>query len=139
MALPGRKLVVKVATDSGGTPGAFNTVQELRSCTMNTSGGTIDVSQLGDDWRTRISGLRDGTYTLAGFWSPGDTTGQGVLRTAVVATTEAASTIWVQVLPDGAAGFQQQVRVTSHDINTTVDGAVETSYNLEGSGAVTAV
>jgi predicted secreted protein len=132
MALKGKSLVVSVATTSGGS---YASIAERSSASMNHSGSNIDVSTMGTDFISRIQGLKDGTYSVSGFFATGDTNGQVRVRTAWLND----SGLFVRFLPDGTTGFQQEVKVASYSVNASVDGAVEFSAELEGTGAITTV
>lgn len=129
MALAGKDVVVSVATSSGGT---YNAIDEMNNMTMSHSAGNIDISEFGVDWRQRIQGLKDVTYSASGFWDPADTSGQIRIRSAWLNDT----TLWVKVLPDGSTGWIQQTKVASFDVSATPDGTVEVSFELEGTGAL---
>jgi len=123
MSLDGKDVVIKVST--GGT---LTAVDELNSFTMSNSGGPIDVTHFGDDWRQRIYGIGDVTYSVGGFWDPDDTNGQVKIKDSLINNTD----LYITVLPDGSTGFKQLVRVNSFDIGASVDGAVTFSAELVG-------
>jgi predicted secreted protein len=131
MAVAGRKTVVQVSTD--GT--VFNTVQELNEATATIEGDNQDITHFGDDFVRRILGLKDATYELSGFRNPSDTNGQEAILDAFLNDT----TLHVKFLGDGASGFQQEVKVASFEESSAVDGTVEVSIELEGTGPVTRV
>lgn len=132
MAIKGKSLVVSVATTSGGV---YSAVAERNNASMNHTGSNIDISVMGSDFIKRIQGLKDGTYSVSGFYKADDTAGQVAIRSAWLNDTA----LFVRFLPDGTAGFQQEIKVASYQVNAGVDGAVEFSAELEGTGAITAV
>lgn len=132
MAIAGSTSLLKVSTTSGGT---YTAVDEIRSASMSWRGGTINISEIGNTYMQRIQGVKDAGYQAQGFYDPGDTNGQLVIRTALIN----GSDLFVQWLPNGSAGFQQQVVVASFDTNVTFDGAVEVSISFEGTGAITLI
>lgn len=134
MALAGKSLKVRVSTTAGGA-GTYTDVAELNSASMSQSGTNFDVSAFADTFIKRLQGLKDASYQISGFWVPTDTNGQVALRNAWLNDT----TLWVQFLPNGTAGFKQEVKVSQIDFNASVDGAVEFSATLEGTGAIVAV
>lgn len=76
------------------------------------------------------------TYSLSGLYDPADTNGQNILRTA----RDNGTTVLLQVLPNGTAGYQQECRVTEYTDEGDADGEyVECSFELEAVGARTAV
>lgn len=132
MALKGKSAKVQVSTDGAVT---FNDVLELNDASITIDGTNLDITEFGDDFINRIQGLKDGSYSLGGFYAPGDTTGQVAIRDALLNDTQ----LHVQLLPDGVAGFQQEVKVASFAVNPTVDGTSEVSIDLEGTGTITTV
>lgn len=130
----GKNSLVKVSPTAGGA-GAYTTVADIRSASMSNGATTHDITAMAASWISRIIGLLDGTYSLSGYWKPSDTNGQVAIRNAMINDT----TLWIQFLPDGTSGFKQEVKVSKFDINTTVDGLVEVSIELEGTGAIAAV
>lgn len=132
MAIAGNNLVVKVG---GAAAGPFNTVRELKEASISQSGNNQDVSTLGSSWIQRIQGLRDASYSVSGYYDSGDTSGQVAVRSAWISN----SPLFVQFLPDGATGFQQEVKVSSYEVSASVEGAQEVSIELEGTGAITLI
>jgi predicted secreted protein len=134
MAMAGTGTLVKVSIVAGGA-GAYNTVAEIKSATMNLGAGEIDVAAFGSVWEDMIQGLKSAAYSLGGFWKPGDADGQVAIRNQLISGDE----IWVQFLPNGVAGFKQQVTCVKFDIGSEVNGAVELTIELRGKGAPVAV
>lgn len=134
MASAGKALLVKVSPTTGGA-GTYTAVADIRSASMSTSAGLVDISAFNDSQVSRIMGLKDATYSLSGFWKSTDTNGQVAIRAA----WSGDSTLWVQFLPDGATGFKQEVKVSKFDISASVDGAVELSVEIEGTGAIASI
>ncbi|MBV9772644.1 MAG: hypothetical protein JO040_01760 [Gemmatimonadetes bacterium] len=132
MAIAGKTLVVKVGTVSTGP---FNLVQELKDASFSQSGSNQDVSTFDFDWVKRVQGLKDGSYSLSGFYNPTDTNGQVAIRNAWLNDT----VLFVQYLPNATNGFQQEVKVSKFDIKASANGATELSVELEGNGPITAV
>lgn len=131
MAMAGTNSLVQVTTVAGGGSG-FATVADINSASMSHAGNTNDVGAFGITYMQRILGIKDASYSLSGFFNPTDTNGQKALVNAWYNNTE----IWVGFLPDGVAGFKQQVRVTSIQVSASVDGVVDVQYSLTGTGAV---
>lgn len=132
MALAGKNIVVSVSTAVSGT---YTTVVQLKSASMEHEGTSIDISDFSTSVRQRVLGLIGNTYSLTGFYSSTDTNGQTAIRTA---WSNGSTGLWVKILWDGSTGFKQQVIANGMSINGDVDGPVEVSYSLEGTGAVTA-
>lgn len=132
MAIAGKTLAVKVGTTSGG---AFTRVAELKDATFSQSGTNVDASTFDAAWVRRVQGLKDGSFSLSGFYNSADTNGQIAIRNAWLNDTQ----LFVQFLPNGTVGFQQEVKVSKFDLKTSANGLTELSVELEGVGAITAV
>jgi predicted secreted protein len=131
MAISGRNTLVQVSTN--GT--TWNTVAELNEATATIEGDNQDVTRFGDSFVRRILGLKDASYELSGFRDATDTNGQEAILDALLNDT----VLHVKFLGDGANGFQQEVKVASFEESSSVDGVVEVSIELEGTGAITKV
>lgn len=131
MALSGKNVVINVSTDDVD----YYKVAELNDGTLTIDGDNIDISSFGDDFINRIQGLKDGSYSLAGFRVPTDTNGQEAINSALLNDTS----LYIQFLADGSNGFQQEVKVATFETSAAVDGSVEVSIDLEGTGPITAV
>lgn len=134
----GKKARIGVSTVAGGA-GTYNDVLGVKTFSREMNGGMIDDSELSVDQVQRLVGLLDGKYTLSGNRRLADATGQNAIRDALLNDTE----LWVRVRPDGGvtanAGIKQQVKVSSFREQAQVDGSVEFSADLEGTGPITAV
>lgn len=131
MALKGKGTVIECSPDNT----SWNTVTELNDASMSFDGDNIDITEFGDDFINRIQGLKDNTFSLAGFYAPLDTDGQLAIRDAWLNDTE----IYVRFLADGENGFSQEVKVSTFEVSAAVDGAVEVSIELEGTAEITVV
>jgi predicted secreted protein len=132
MANAGKDMVVRVAASSAGP---FTAVADLKEASLSQSGNNQDVSTFGTEWIRRIQGLKDASYSLSGFYAPGDADGQVAIRDAWLAGTP----LFVQFLPDGSTGFQQEVRVSTYEVSAAADATQDVSIELEGTGPITAV
>lgn len=132
MAMAGKNLRVQVATTQVGP---YNTIPGLNDATMTIDGDNQDISTFGSDFVKRLQGLKDGSYSLGGFYEQGDTTGQVAIRAALLNDTR----LWVNFLPDGATGFRQEVKVATFETTAAADGMVEVSIDLEGTDAITLI
>lgn len=131
MALAGRKLRVNVSGDGA----IFNEVLQLNEATMTSEADNQDVSAFGSDFIQRIQGLKDTSYSLNGFYAPENAEGQIAIREAWLHNTP----LFLQFLPDGATGFQQEVKVSSFEVTASAEGTVEVAIEVEGSGPITAI
>jgi predicted secreted protein len=126
----GKSSLVQVGTDNT----TWNTVAEMNDFSLSFKGNNIDSTVFADTYVGRVQGLKDTSYKFSGFWKYNDATGQVVIQNAFLNDTA----LYVKILPDGTNGWKQQVRVSNFEISAAVDGGVEVSFDLEGTGAVTA-
>lgn len=131
MAVKGKKTKIQVSTDDV----TYNDVADLNEGSASIEGDNQDITTFGSDFVKRIQGLKDASYSLSGFRSTGDNTGQEAVLDALLADT----VLYVKFLGDGTAGFKQEVKVSSFEESSSVDGVVEVSIELEGSGTITRV
>jgi len=127
----GLSTVVQISTDDS----AYNTILDINEVSHPLSANNEDVSAFGDTFVERLQTIKDATYSLSGWYNNADTTGQIAIRNALIGD----SALYVKVLYDGTNGYKQQVVVSSFEVSSSVDGVVEVSIELEGTGAVTAV
>lgn len=120
----GREGVVKVGA---------NAVAEVRSFSINQTADTVEDTTMGDTARTRLVTLTSFDGSLDVFWDETDTNGQVALAPG--------SNVTLELYPEGdSAGdtyYSGSVNVTGLSISTSVDGMVEASITVEGSGALT--
>lgn len=133
MAFAGKSFVVKVSVTAGGA-GSYTAVDEIGSCKMAWKGGSGDISDFGSTWKSYLQTLKDATYSLEGTWDSADTNGQVAIQSAFLNDIE----LWVQYLPNGTAGWKQQVICTGFDLSEEVDGVCKVSITLQGTGAAPA-
>lgn len=130
MALKGKDMKIQASTD--GT--AWTVVEGLDNASMGLGGENIDITTFQAAWAKRIQGIKDNTFTLSGNYEPSDP-GQLMIRDALLNDTN----LHIQFLPDGVAGFKQEVKVGSFEPAGQVRGKVEINIQLEGNGPVTTV
>lgn len=133
-ATAGKKTVVKVSTTVGGA-GTYTAALGIKSASVKLGADMVDVSTMGPSFKDKLQGLKDSQWTIAGNYEPGDTTGQGALRSAWLNDTEA----WIQVLVDGTLGFKVQVKVANFSVDSDVGDKVGVSIDLEGTGVVSII
>jgi predicted secreted protein len=119
----GSEGTIKVGTD---------TVGELRSYSLETTGATIESTNMGTIARTYKAGLTGWSGTASLYWDELDA-GQ----TALVIGTE----ITIKVYPEGASTgdkyFSGNAIVTAKSVSASFDGLVESSISFTGTGALT--
>jgi predicted secreted protein len=118
----GSEGLIKVGTD---------TVGELRSFSLETTGDTIETSNMGTTARTYKAGLTAWSGTASLFW---DETDAG--QTALALGTE----IVIKVYPEGATAgdkyYTGSAIVTAKSVSASFDGLVESSISFQGTGAL---
>jgi len=109
-----------------------DTLGEIRSYTVESTGETIEDSSMGDAARTYKAGLTTFTASFEVYFDETDTAQNAV---------DAGSSVTFSVYPEGAdAGdtyYTGSGIVTGRSITATFDGMVEMSLSVQGSGALT--
>ena len=110
-----------------------DTLGEIRSYTLESTGEVIEDTTLGDTARTYKAGLTTFTGSLEVFFDEGDTA-QGNL--------DAGSSVTLNVYPEGSdtsgdTYYTGTAIVTGRTITASFDGMVEMSISVQGSGALT--
>jgi predicted secreted protein len=118
----GSEGTIKIGTDTLG---------ELRSFSLETTGDTIETSNMGTTARTYKAGLTAWSGTASLFWDEVDA-GQ----TALVAGAE----ITIKVYPEGATAgdkyYTGTAIVTAKSVSASFDGLVESSISFQGTGTL---
>lgn len=109
-----------------------DTLAEIRSYTLESTGEVIEDTSMGDSARTYKAGLTTFTGSLEVFFDEGDTA-QGNL--------DSGSEVTLAIYPEGAdAGdtyYTGTALVTGRTVTASFDGMVEMSISVQGSGALT--
>jgi len=109
-----------------------DTLGEIRSYTIESSGETIEDSTMGDSARTYKAGLTTFTASFEVYFDETDTAQNAV---------DAGASITFSVYPEGdGAGdtyYTGSGIVTGRSITASFDGMVEMSLSVQGSGALT--
>ena len=109
-----------------------DTLAEIRSYTLESTGEVIEDTSMGDSARTYKAGLTTFTGSLEVFFDEGDTA-QGNL--------DAGSSVTLEIYPEGSdAGdtyYTGTALVTGRTVTASFDGMVEMSISVQGSGALT--
>jgi predicted secreted protein len=122
-----------VHTGSEGTiKVGSDTVGELRSYSLETTGATIETSNMGTVARTYKAGLTAWSGTASLFWDELDA-GQTALAVGSIIT--------LNVYPEGSTVgdkyFSGSAVVTAKSVSASFDGLVESSISFTGTGALT--
>lgn len=108
----------------------------LNDGNITINGETIDVTTFASGgWIERIQGLKSAEISLSGFYLSDDTTGQTVLRAALLS----GDSVVMQALMDGTTGWSGSFLVTSFEDGAAVDGEVSRSISLESTGSISTV
>ena len=109
-----------------------DTLGELRSFSLETTGDTIETSNMGTTARTYKAGLTSWNGTASLFWDEND-----AAQTALTV----GSTITINVYPEGNQTgdkyFTGSAIVTAKSVSASFDGLVESSISFTGNGALT--
>jgi predicted secreted protein len=118
----GSEGTIKIGTDTLG---------ELRSFSLETTGDTIETSNMGTIARTYKAGLTAWSGTASLFWDEMDTA-----QIALVVGAE----ITIKVYPEGATAgdkyFTGSAIVTAKSVSASFDGLVESSISFQGTGTL---
>jgi hypothetical protein len=127
MATAGFNGVVRVSSDN------FAASNQIVGCVVDASFDQImaelDATCFGDTSTHRFYGLGDSSASLTVIWEAADA-GQTLIRTQ----QQSRLAIDLRYLPDGVAGFEGQFICTSISTTQAVDGRVEATFTLVGSG-----
>lgn len=110
-----------------------NAIAEIRSYSVEQTGDTTEDTTMGDSWRTHQATLKGWTASVDCFWDETDTTGQGALAVG--------SQVTLNLYPEGASTGDKYYTgsgiVTGKTVSASFDGMVESSINVQGTGALT--
>ena len=108
-----------------------DTLGELRSFSLETTGDTIETSNMGTTARTYKAGLTAWSGTASLFWDELDA---GQLSLTV------GSEITIKVYPEGASAgdkyYTGSAIVTAKSVSASFDGLVESSISFQGTGTL---
>lgn len=109
-----------------------DTLAEIRSYTLESTGEVIEDTSMGDSARSYKAGLTTFTGSLEVFFDETDTA-QGNL--------DAGSSVTLEVYPEGATAgdtyYTGTAIVTGRTVTASFDGMVEMSVTVQGSGGLT--
>lgn len=109
-----------------------DTLAEIRSYTLESTGEVIEDTSMGDSARSYKAGLTTFTGSLEVFFDETDTA-QGNL--------DAGSSVTLEVYPEGATTgdtyYTGTAIVTGRTVTASFDGMVEMSISVQGSGGLT--
>lgn len=122
--------VSKLLLTVGATPTALG---EVRSFSIETALGTIDVSTLATDWKKYLVGQAGWSGSLECFYDPTDTA-----QADLVAKARAGTICTITVQPLGVGVGKTQLSgtcyMTSMGISGATEDAVGCSFSFQGTG-----
>lgn len=108
-------------------------IAEIRSFSLERNADTVEDTTMGDADRTYKTSLKGYTATVDVFWDPSDSAGQGALTQGA----EVTFSVYPEGDTSGDTYYTGTALVTGFSTSGTVDGLVEASISLQGTGALT--
>jgi len=108
-----------------------NTLGELRSYSLETTGDTIEDTSMGDSTRTYKTGLTSWTGTASVYMDEADT--------AQIALTVGSSVTTVFYFEGASSGdkyYTGTAIVTGKSVSASFDGLVESEISFQGTGTL---
>lgn len=113
---------------------AENKVLGIKNWSLELSIDNLETTELGSDWKSYISGLKEWSASSEGDYAVStDTTGQQALQDAYLAGTE----VTVKLYVDATHYYTGKAIVTSLSIEDPVDDIVTISIEFTGNGELT--
>jgi hypothetical protein len=119
-ATPSKVSVVKLSVS--GTP---TEIGEVRSYSIETALGTIDVSTLATDWKKYLVGQAGWSGSLELFYDPTDSA-----QSALVSNAMAGTLCTLTIQPLGAGSGKPQLAGSCYITGMTISGATEDAVGL---------
>ena len=122
----------KIHIDVNGTPTAFG---EVKSFSLDTTLGTIDVSVLSTDWKNFLVGQAGWSGSIECFYDPTDAA-QAALASKVIAGTACTLTLYPLGETTGKPKISGTAFITSWNVSGAKEDAVGLSVSYQGTGAL---
>lgn len=110
-----------------------NAIAEIRSFSIEETADTVEDTSMGDTYRTHKTTLKSFSGSVDVFWDEDDTDGQVALAVG--------SEVTINFYPEGDTAGDTYLTgsaiVTSKSITGSFDGMVESTINVQGTGALT--
>lgn len=110
-----------------------NAIAEIRSYSLEETADTVEDTSMGDTYRTHKTTLKSFSGSVDVFWDETDTNGQVALAVG--------SEVTINFYPEGATTgdtyYTGTAIVTSKTVTGSFDGMVESTINVQGTGALT--
>ena len=132
MAIAGKngKLVI-------GAEGVDAKVVGIKNWSLSLSIATIDDTELGNDWKKYILGLKEWSASSSGNYAIFETAGEGETNQEVLQDAYLNGTkITVKLYVDATHYYSGQAYITSLSIDDTVEDAVSISMDFTGCSAL---
>lgn len=108
-------------------------IAEIRSYSIEETADTVEDTSMGDTYRTHKTTLKSFSGSIDVFWDETDTSGQVALTVG--------SQVTINFYPEGSTTGDTYLTgtaiVTSKTITGSFDGMVESTINVQGTGALT--
>lgn len=122
-----------IAGKNGKLSLAANTVSDIKNWSLDLGADTIDVTALGDEWKTFIAGLKEWKASADGSFAINtDTNGQAALQTAFLNATEVSLRLYI----NNTNYYSGNAYISSLSVEDPVDDAVNVSFEFQGTGAL---
>jgi predicted secreted protein len=110
-----------------------NAIAEIRSYSIEETADTVEDTSMGDSYRTHKTTLKGFSGSVDVFWDEADTTGQ----TALTVGSEVTIAFYPEGSTTGDVYYTGTAIVTSKSVTGSFDGMVESTINVQGTGALT--
>lgn len=125
-----------LAGKSGKLSVGAHTVIRINSWSLELDTDTLEITSLGDDWKTFIAGLKEWSASAEGFYEVhADTLGQRALQDAYFNSTEVA----LQLHVSPTHYYAGTAYLSGLSVEDPVDDTVSISFEFQGTGALTYV
>lgn len=134
--LTGNNGVVKI-DNASGTPTA---VAAVRNFSVEITSDTIETTAMGQETRSYVRGLSSWSGSADIYFDAANLTGGANVIAALIPTGGAVgdAPITVEFYTNNTAGkFAGEAIVTGYTVNSSMDGMVEASISIQGSGSCT--
>ena len=108
-----------------------DTLGELRSYSLETTGDTIEDTSMGDSARTYKSGLTAWSGTASLYFDEADTA-----QTALTVGSSITIKVYFEGQASGDKFYEGSAIVTGKSVSASFDGLVESEISFTGTGAL---
>lgn len=117
---------------SGAVYSGATAIAEIKDWSVESTAEVVADTVMGDDWATNKVTQKSWTASFNAFWDKSDS-GQGAL--------DVGAEITINVYPEGNTSSLTEITgtclITSVSTSASMDGLVEASFSVTGSGALT--